>query len=258
MKIAVISGGFDPIHSGHISYIEHASRLGSKLVILLNSDDWLIKKKERFFMPFQERKTILTNLKFVDEVIGFEDDHLGSCIKGLMDLKAKYPDDEIVFCNGGDRDKENIPEMSLPGISFEFSVGGSDKQNSSSWILKNWAYPMEKRVWGEFYDLFVDKNVKVKELVVDPFKGMSFQRHQKRNEFWLVTHGACKVRHSKGESEKYEEKILHKHDSLFILEQEWHQIFNPYDEKCHIVEIQFGKETSEEDIERLYYYDENS
>ncbi len=258
MKVSVASGGFDPLHSGHIQYLKASAKIGHHLVVALNSDDWLIAKKGKNFLPFAERKLILEHMEMVDEVIEFDDDELGSCKNALYKVKEKYPNDEVIFCNGGDRDKENIPEMSVQGISFEFSVGGSDKQNSSSWILKNWAYPMEKRVWGEFYDLFVDKNVKVKELVVDPFKGMSFQRHQKRNEFWLVTHGACKVRHSPGDSEEYEEKILHKHDSLFILEQEWHQIFNPYDEKCHIVEIQYGKETSEEDIERLYYYDKNS
>jgi cytidyltransferase-like protein len=256
MKIAVISGGFDPIHSGHISYIKTASEYGEKLVVLLNSDEWLINKKERFFMPFSERKEIVQNLKFVDKVIGFEDDSIGSCINGLLQLKKDYPDDEIIFCNGGDRNKGNIPEMSVSNVSFEFSVGGNEKLNSSSWILKKWTYPMEERIWGQFFDLFKDENIKVKELVVNPGKGMSFQRHQKRNEFWIVTKGACDVKHSKGSSEEYLEKTLHKHDSLFILQGHWHQIVNPYSEICHIVEIQYGDETSEEDIERLYFYDE--
>lgn len=258
MKIAVISGGFDPIHSGHISYIKKASELGEKLVILLNSDEWLIKKKDKFFMPFNERKIILENIKDVSLVIGFEDDEIGSCINGIVDLRDKFPDDEIVFCNGGDRIKENIPEMSVNDVTFEFSVGGGEKINSSSWILKQWNYPMEKRIWGEFYDLFKDENVKVKELVVNPGKGMSFQRHKKRNEFWLVTKGLCDVKHSKGNSDDYTEKTLHKHDNIFISQQDWHQIINPYQEPCHIVEIQYGEETSEEDIERLHYYEEKN
>lgn len=254
MKIAVISGGFDPIHSGHIAYIKNASGFGAKLIVLLNSDEWLIKKKERFFMPFYERKLILENLKYVHKVIAFDDDDLGSCINGLIKVKEMYPEDEIVFCNGGDRDSENIPEMTVQDVNFEFSVGGEDKLNSSSWILKNWAYPMEKRIWGEFYDLFKDNNIKVKELVISPGKGMSFQRHKKRNEFWLVSKGSCDVRHSKSSSEDYLEKRLYKHDYLFILQDEWHQIINPYQETCHIVEIQYGEETNEEDIERLHYY----
>ena len=82
MKIIVVSGGFDPIHSGHIAYFKAARSYGDKLIIALNSDAWLEKKKGKAFMPFNERKIIIENLTFVDEVIDFEDDDLGSCIKG--------------------------------------------------------------------------------------------------------------------------------------------------------------------------------
>ena len=74
MKISVVSGGFDPIHSGHISYINAAKKYGDYLIVALNSDDWLVAKKGKAFMPFEERKAILENLKNVDDVIGFEDD----------------------------------------------------------------------------------------------------------------------------------------------------------------------------------------
>ena len=97
MKIVVVSGGFDPIHSGHIAYLEEAKKLGDTLIVALNSDDWLIKKKEKFFMPFSEREIILKNLKPVDDVISFEDDELGSCIDALNKIKLKYPDEEILF-----------------------------------------------------------------------------------------------------------------------------------------------------------------
>ena len=137
MKIIVVSGGFDPIHSGHISYFEDAKNHGDKLIVALNSDDWLIKKKGKFFMPFSERKLIIENLKHVDKVIDFKDDEIGSCIQALEKVKDIYKGDEIYFANGGDRDKKNIPEMSVEGINFIFSVGGDDKKNSSSWILKN-------------------------------------------------------------------------------------------------------------------------
>ena len=90
MKIVVVSGGFDPIHSGHIAYLEEAKKLGDTLIVALNSDDWLIKKKEKFFMPFSEREIILKNLKPVDDVISFEDDELGSCIDALNKIKLKY------------------------------------------------------------------------------------------------------------------------------------------------------------------------
>ncbi|MEK9780874.1 MAG: adenylyltransferase/cytidyltransferase family protein, partial [Gammaproteobacteria bacterium] len=83
MKIVLVSGGFDPIHSGHISYFTSAKEYGDILVVALNSDDWLIKKKRKFFMPFHERKIIVENLSVVDKVISFEDDDIGSAINAL-------------------------------------------------------------------------------------------------------------------------------------------------------------------------------
>ena len=196
MKIIIVSGGFDPIHSGHIAYFKSAKELGDKLIVALNSDEWLINKKGKFFMPFLERKAIVENLSCVDLVVDFEDDELGSATNALIKVKEMYPDDEIIFANGGDRNKENIPEMSVDNISFQFSVGGDDKKNSSSWILKNWQYYHEKRLWGSFYNLFEEDQVKVKELIVDPGKGMSFQKHFKRSEIWLVSKGSCIVNYS--------------------------------------------------------------
>ena len=254
MKISVVSGGFDPIHSGHISYINSAKKFGDYLIIALNSDEWLRQKKGKEFMPFEERKSILENIKNVDEVLNFEDDDLGSCIKALEKIKLKFPDDEIIFCNGGDRGKENIPEMSVNGITFEFSVGGDDKKNSSSWILKNWKYDKERRVWGEFFNLFEDDQVKVKELIIEPKKGMSLQKHHKRSEIWLVSHGKCLVNYSKVSPDEIKEIALDKHNSLHVELGDWHQITNPFNEICKIIEIQYGKETIEEDIERHSYY----
>jgi cytidyltransferase-like protein len=254
MKISVVSGGFDPIHSGHISYINAAKKHGDYLIIALNSDEWLRQKKGKEFMPFEERKAILENIKNVDEVISFEDDKAGSCINALEKIKAKFPDDEIIFCNGGDRGKENIPEMSVKDITFEFSVGGDDKKNSSSWILKNWKYDKERRVWGEFFNLFEDDQVKVKELIIEPKKGMSLQKHHKRSEIWLVSQGKCLVNYSKVAPDKIEEIALDKHNSLHVELGDWHQITNPFNETCKIIEIQYGKETIEEDIERHSYY----
>ncbi len=254
MKISVVSGGFDPIHSGHISYINAAKKYGDYLIIALNSDAWLRQKKGKEFMPFEERKSILESIKNVDEVLSFEDDKLGSCMNALEKIKAKFPDDEIIFCNGGDRGKENIPEMAVSGINFEFSVGGDDKKNSSSWILKNWKYDKERRVWGEFFNLFEDDQVKVKELIIEPKKGMSLQKHHKRSEIWLVSQGKCLVNYSKVAPDKIEEITLDKHKSLHVELGDWHQITNPFNETCKIIEIQYGKETIEEDIERHSYY----
>ena len=97
MKISVVSGGFDPIHSGHISYLKSAKKMGDYLIVALNSDKWLINKKKKVFMPFQERKSILMNISFVDEVITFKDDKEGSCISALEKIKEKYPNQIIFF-----------------------------------------------------------------------------------------------------------------------------------------------------------------
>ena len=139
MKIAVVSGGFDPIHSGHIDYLSEAKKNADYLIVALNSDHWLSKKKGKPFMEFSERKQILESIKYVDEVIDFDVTD-GSCINALEKIKATYLDASIFFCNGGDRSEENIPEKNVEGIKFIFGVGGTNKKNSSSWILKNWQY----------------------------------------------------------------------------------------------------------------------
>ena len=255
MKVVIVSGGFDPIHSGHISYLESARSMGDRLIVALNSDDWLIKKKGKFFMPFEERKIILSNIKSVDEVISFADDDIGSCKDALEKTKLKFPNDEILFCNGGDRNEGNTLEKEVEGVSFHFGVGGNDKKNSSSWILKNFEYSSEERVWGKFFNLFEDKNLKIKELIISPKSGMSFQRHFHRDEIWFVSRGACVVNFSEKDAATYEAIELKAEQVFHVQKKAWHQITNPFEEPCHIIEIQYGEKTDENDIERLRYYD---
>ena len=251
MKLIVVSGGFDPIHSGHIAYFKSAKKHGDKLIVALNSDSWLEKKKGKFFMPFDERKAIVESIQFVDEVIGFKDDTKGSCINALEEIKKLHPNDDIYFANGGDRDKKNIPEMSVSDINFIFSVGGNDKKNSSSWILNKWQYYLEERQWGSFFNLFETNNIKVKELIVEPGKSMSFQRHFKRNEIWLVSEGSCIVSYLEKETNQEKQNIkLNKFDHYLVPIRHWHQISNPFKLKVHIIEIQYGEDCLESDIER--------
>ncbi len=255
MKIIVVSGGFDPIHSGHIEYLKSAKNIGDKLIVALNSDDWLINKKGKFFMPFSERKTIIENLKFVDEVVDFIDDNIGSCINALEKVKENFPNDQIIFANGGDRDKGNIPEMIVKGVEFKFGVGGNNKKNSSSWILKKWKNYFEERIWGSFFNLYEDgKEIKVKELIVNPGQGMSFQKHFKRSEIWLVSKGSCVVYYSEKNPNNSKKIKLNKFDHYIVPLGMWHQITNPYNKKCHLIEIQYGEACIEDDIERTEYY----
>jgi len=208
-------------------------------------------------MPFVERANIVSNLKVVDEVIDFDDDAKGSSILALEKIKKQYPADEIIFCNGGDRKEANIPEMGVDGVTFKFSVGGDMKINSSSEILKNWNYDSEERVWGKFYNLFSDGQLKLKELILEPGKGMSFQRHFKRNEIWFISKGSCEINFSESSPENATLIRLKTEDVFHVRIGAWHQIINPTEEPCHIIEIQYGEETDEEDIERLSFYKSN-
>ena len=146
MKVVLITGGFDPLHSGHIAYIKAARSLGSLLVIGVNSDSWLERKKGRAFMPFSERSEIIENLYQVHRVIKFNDDD-GTAKDAIIQVRKMFPMNEIIFANGGDRTADNIPEMDIKddNLVFKFGVGGEDKKNSSSWILEEWKAPKTDR-----------------------------------------------------------------------------------------------------------------
>lgn len=138
-RFVLVTGGFDPLHRGHIAYLEAAYRLGDGLIVGLNSDAWLQRKKGKHFMDFEDREAVLNALWMVDEVISF-DDADGSAVDAIERCLALYPDSMIVFANGGDRTRGNIPELRVVDdrLQFEFGVGGVEKLNSSSAILERW------------------------------------------------------------------------------------------------------------------------
>ena len=136
-NIVVVSGGFDPIHSGHIAYFKAAKALGDQLVVGVNSDEWLIRKKGKAFMPIHERQAVVQSIKYVDYVIRF-DDNDDSAILLLKLVKQTWPNDNIIFANGGDRNESNNREISVKDVEFAYGVGGSMKLNSSSKILHDW------------------------------------------------------------------------------------------------------------------------
>ena len=138
-NIVLVTGGFDPIHSGHISYLKEASKLGSKLIVGLNSDEWLVRKKGNYFLPFKERATILKSIKYVNKVISFDD--TDDTANKLIGLARTFGKGKVIFANGGDRERNNVPEIDIwgsnPQVEFVFGVGGN-KTNSSSDILNNY------------------------------------------------------------------------------------------------------------------------
>ena len=243
MKIVICTGGFDPIHSGHINYLTEARKLGHMLIVGINSDAWLERKKGRAFMPWTERAAIVRNLKMVHGVIAYDDSNDSSCA-AIEWVRNEYPDDEIIFANGGDRTKDNIPEMIFDDVEFVFGVGGENKANSSSWILDEWKAPKTQRPWGYYRVLHEVAGTKVKELTVEPGQSLSMQRHKNRSEYWLVTDGECKV------EKEFGALFLRKHETIRIPLNEWHQLSNPFKKPCRIVELQYGTCCDEDDIER--------
>lgn len=249
MKIVVVSGGFDPVHSGHIRLFNAAKTYGDYLIVGLNSDAWLSRKKGRAFMPFVERAEVVMNMKSVDEVMLFNDDD-GSANDLLHQVIEKYgKDNEIIFANGGDRVPDNIPEQ-VRGVHYIFGVGGENKENSSSWILEEWKAPKTERPWGYYRVLHEVSGMKVKELTVMPGKELSMQRHHLRAEYWIVSEGRCCVDSILDGGYKLPSKTLWKHDAYRVPVADWHQLKNPFDFPCRIVEVQYGEQCTEEDIER--------
>ena len=138
--VVLATGGFDPLHTGHIKLFKEAKKLGDFLMVGVNSDAWLTRKKGKPFMPITERKVIVGELRVVDNVLEFDDTDDSACdaIQHILDISNW----DIVFVNGGDRGKENTPELERyadhPRVNFAWGVGGTEKTNSSSWILEKW------------------------------------------------------------------------------------------------------------------------
>ena len=148
--ISIVSGGFDPIHPGHIMMMRDCLEFSNHLIVGVNSNNWLIKKKGNFFMDIKHRMYVIDNLTMVNEVMDFEDDDMGSASNLLIKLRKKYPKNKIIFANGGDRsDSSKILEQDTADkydITLEYGVGGSHKESSSSDLLKRWGeYLLESK-----------------------------------------------------------------------------------------------------------------
>lgn len=216
-KTIVISGGFDPIHPGHIAMIESAAEYG-EVHIIANSDDWLVRKKGFFFQPWTDRKKIL---EAYTPHVHTVDDSDGTVCEALRRIKPDY------FGNGGDRTNKNTPELDVCAeleIEPVFELGGG-KYSSSSAI--NGRQRVETR-WG-MYDVLLDMpQLKVKILTIAAGKKLSLQRHQGRNEFFFMPNGEVRMN----------------------LPGVWHAPTAPADQDLTILEVQVGV-SEEEDIERI-------
>ena len=250
-NVVLVTGGFDPIHKGHIEYFKEAKLLGDKLIVGLNSDHWLTRKKGKPFMSLENRASIIQNLSMVNEVVMYNDEDDTSC-HAIEQVLHSY--DNVIFANGGDRILSNIPEYERYGndkrVKFVCNVGG-DKTESSSWLLNEWKSPRTNRKWGYYKDLYMGEGFKVKELVIEPFSCLSMQRHEHRSELWNLVSGSAEIHMGLGEEKMIYE--LNNNASVLIEKGEWHMGCNMTDKPAHIVEIWRGNtdKLSEKDIERI-------
>lgn len=253
-KVVLVTGGFDPLHSGHIAYFKEAKKLGNKLIVGVNSDEWLTRKKGRPFMSYDERVALIDEMEVVDQVIGFNDSD-GSACQAIFYTLSIHGNIQLIFANGGDRTNTTTPEYVTygdhPNVEFAFGVGGGDKKNSSSWILEEWKAPKTERTWGYYRVIHeYNKHTKVKELAVPPGGKLSMQRHQERSEHWFIAEGTATVYTLDSSSDVELHGVFEQHRSLHIPVGQWHQLANEHDTDLKLVEIQYGTNCVESDIER--------
>lgn len=133
--VVAVSGGFDPIHIGHVRMFEEAKKLGERLVVIVNNDNWLKKKKGYAFMPEAERVEVIRALRAVDDVMLTMHPENPDDMSVCAELRLLGPD---VFANGGDRKEDNVPEVAVcKEINCEmvFNIGAGGKVQSSSWLI---------------------------------------------------------------------------------------------------------------------------
>jgi len=239
-ECVVVSGGFDPIHVGHLRMFTEASELAPRLIVIINSDNFLIEKKGYVFMPIAERMEIIEGFAVVDKVIESFDEDLTVC----KTLKWLAREENIkIFANGGDRNNtDSIPEAEVceqNNIRLEFNIGGGKIQSSSSLVSNEVIKP-----WGSYKTFEKDKGFLLKRISVAPGESLSLQSHKHRSEHWLVASGIATV-------ECDGEKIyLNKFESISIPQGSKHRLSNENKELLKVVEVQLGEILSEDDITR--------
>ena len=239
-ECVVVSGGFDPIHVGHLRMFKEASKLAPKLIVIVNSDSFLIEKKGYVFMPLAERMEIIEGFDVVDITVASIDEDLTVC-QTLQWLAKK--ENVKIFANGGDRNNTNsIPEANVcreNKIAMKFNIGGGKIQSSSDLVTKEIIKP-----WGSYKTFEKDKGFLVKRITIDPGESLSLQSHKNRSEHWLVASGVATV---ECDGEK---SYLNQFESISIPQGSKHRLSNEDKSLLQVVEVQFGEILSEDDITR--------
>tara|TARA_X000000368_G_scaffold389421_1_gene351785 strand:- start:245 stop:1024 length:780 start_codon:yes stop_codon:yes gene_type:complete len=247
--VALLSGGFDPVHIGHLAMIKGASSLAKEVVILLNSDKWLIRKKGKPFMIETQRAQILEEFESVSKVIIQKNDNDDSSNNAIIEFKNNNPTKLICYCNGGDRSHENKIRESKTcrdnNIDMKFGIGGIHKLESSSKLTKNYLANMENRPWGSFHIIAKGKGYQIKEININPGNKLSLQKHKYRSEYWQFISGKGKV--------FLEDSVINLKagENIFIPKNSLHRLENYTKTNLKIIEIQIGDKLSEDDIIRV-------
>ena len=253
MRVGFTCSSFDLLHAGHVAMLQECKNNCDYLVVGLNSDAWLTRKKGRPFMPIQERVAIVKELECVDEVIAFDNSDNTACAAIMQVLSTKATSWEVVFANGGDRTNTTTPEYQTYGdrkdVHFAFGVGGEDKKNSSSWILKEWSQPTTERAWGKYTVLDKGDGWQVKQLEFYEEHALSDQRHFKRSEHWHVVDGVINM-FLEDKSGNKTSHLLVPGDSIDIPVGYWHKAVNLDNKSAKVIEVWMGQELTEDDIER--------
>ena len=260
-EICLVSGGFDPLHKGHLEYFKEAKKKSNYLVVALNSDEWLYRKKKYVFMPWNERSEIIQSLEVVNEVISFDDSDNSACdaIDRCLLISKK-----VIFANGGDRGRTNTPEIALfqnnKRVNFLYGIGGNNKINSSSELTSRFfnnflkILNSQKNIdniidisspWG-FHSLIIDnKEYKVKVLSVNPKSQLSLQKHQHREEHWIVVKGVAEVIVDGITTSLGSGNYIH------IPNGSEHCLRNNHTDDLIVIEVQLGEVLKESDITRI-------
>lgn len=248
MAKVIVSGGFDPIHTGHLDMFKQASKYGD-VIIALNSDVWIVKKKGRTFMEWEDRSRILKAFSIVSEVINFKDDKVGTANNAIKKVRKMYPKEDIYFANGGDRVAENVPEAKAcekAKAVMIWGIGGLKTRSSSLLLEAYGATEVEdKRKWGSFRVLSEVPGYKVKELTILPFKSLSLQSHEYRAEHWTVIEGTAQVWRA---GKIFE---LRQNETTYIPIRCKHKLANSNNVPLKIIEVQVGTYLGEDDIKRF-------
>ena len=214
MPRVMVSGGFDPLHEGHVECISRAAEHG-EVIAVVNSDAWLKRKKGYVFQTFEARCAIVAGLRGVSAAVPVDDTD-GSVCAAIIEHRPAY------FANGGDRGSTNTPEVALCeslGIGLLFGLG-SKVQSSSALV---------ERSWGHYEVLHSGDGFRVKLLTLAPGKATSLQRHQHRAEHWIYADGRYR----------------------YIACGAEHKLRNDTDKPLTVVEVWTGDKMDEDDIERL-------